>query len=1413
MIYPAIKYYSWILSIFHFTVRNANFFMSASDSDYVQSSRQLTEMKRSGEYLTGRHRAALREIQPIQALITTSTKLESISEDVKVSKKSESFTFLYENGVEPFYCSVRSAQALQPSNMRHAQISSRKMRARRPYLFRPGFNDGVNDCIRLDRDVCLLSTAYRENDLSRSLFFKQVTFNRDWIAMPSLVRKIDQLFYLRAEFTDVVMFHPTAWGFPEADLNPLVVGIPGRERDPMHGWLSQESRNADSEMKDALFSYNFTVRRIPQTIIDLIVSGSLPDWLQGIADIRADVSKIAPLIRSEGKEWGVQSFLRAGLIDEEDVYLKVGELGNTRLLEPDVLDATSQTRYSVRGLNGLRSCLAAHSRSAHPITPAQVSVMAFQLGIWGNFHYYWFALFALRYPIPNGWTLVVSENVLSYIDLKTERPSLLHPLLSQFKRLLTDWQQSEILFDVRGSFTPPCDECGTHDAVVTCCQCFDLMCVDCFLSVHERRRSHWAVPVAGCRYLTEEEAERMSHYIPATNVGFCNRRRFLARSNQSDKTGPCQCCWLHFDSDVAFDSVYAGQCVEGSSPDTGFFYNFESHAIVFSSDAFSKVATLEQTAALKIQKFIRGFICRQRLYAESSAAVVIQKNIRMILARRRFGRSRGDNALIVWFQMFKLRMQRDKFFKGVRLVQAHVKRIIETKRLKLKKEACVGIQAFWRGLLCRKRLQYRNECSEKIQSAWRGWFYGRKSLAIWNESTACIQARARGILARKRMQQWKNSAIIIQALVRGVLCRGHLKIRQKSAILIQTWWRRFTAINVVKGELIKEITLHAKEYDELIRTKSMNLAAVEIQRVFRGHFHRRKYFKFLQSRISGSRSVSSIVSMFVLALTNVHDPFHHWIRYLPESLRDKLHAFKGILQRAIVNSGDSVAECIIKEVVLDALTTCGEEEGTNDHIYWISHSICHLAGLGSKQQICGLRTIPFGIEIPKRIDDPLIFFQNLARRHESVLDSLLRIEKINYSVCALREKSGASALTSFLLITYREFLKQPRLRPESMLTFQGVDSVSAAQLLDIVGFDLGFPELPCLEWAKSVGKTCCANIEKSLKEFISLKLPPIIDGRKIDFFSSDRVWRSFKLLGKFLRGHNDTEKFNRHLIEIRSLIGAARAQTDQDHYAYIVAVVLIHIVHRGLIMREMSQRAAISIQVAFKYYKTRTVVKRIKGPVLTIQRYWRGLSAALVIYRKDRAASMIQNNLRIILRLRRNEKLQSSVLFIQSVWRGAIQRKWILHLQRSALKIQKIFRGHVVRLVLGSKEGRSIRRAFRERVGMFSDAVRMAAVKLEFRKCLEEFKVKTVASKRSRAKIAQKKIDQYRKAMQALKTSSSTPIGRGSRQSVFEPASFAIRRKQRELYLNSIKFAENEESIVPAAEKINRQLDAWLKLI
>merc|ERR1719210_3022859 len=126
-------------------------------------------------------------------------------------------------------------------------------------------------------------------------------------------------------------------------------------------------------------------------------------------------------------------------------------------------------------------------------------------------------------------------------------------MIKKFREHLDDTKENEFLWDYRGFVKMKCSECGIPDSVIWCQQCTDYFCATCYLQFHKsnRGKKHWPMPIPGCRYLTGAESKTLGQYLPLLNAGFSNRRRFLARDNQSDKNGSASGdTWLFFHADT-----------------------------------------------------------------------------------------------------------------------------------------------------------------------------------------------------------------------------------------------------------------------------------------------------------------------------------------------------------------------------------------------------------------------------------------------------------------------------------------------------------------------------------------------------------------------------------------------------------------------------------------------------------------------------------------------------------------------------------------------------------------------------------------------------------------------------------------------------------------------------------------------
>jgi hypothetical protein len=268
----------------------------------------------------------------------------------------------------------------------------------------------------------------------------------------------------------------------------------------------------------------------------------------------------------------------------------------------------------------------------------------------------------------------------------------------------------------------------------------------------------------------------------------------------------------------------------------------------------------------------------------------------------------------------------------------------------------------------------------------------------------------------------------------------------------------------------------------------------------------------------------------------------------------------------------------------------------------------------------------------------------------------------------------------------------------------------------------------------------------------------------------------------------------RHLTELTAIIDGCNE--DQQ---YIACVVFVHIAVRGLLIRELWQRAATVIQTKFRYFRSRTLVNRMRAPAIMIQKHWRGLRVALQLARKDKGAAVIQANFRIICSRRRNQKLLHAVRKIQACWRGAIIRKHLSRLSAPVTRIQKAFRGHLVRLFIGTKEGRVIRSEFARKIKEIGPDPQLEhAAKIAHQEAVDLEKRSRLSAKRNRARIIGRRLEQYRKVIQSKGSANKV-----SRISVFEPMCFARRR----VALKTVPSPPARSEIVTAADSLTASLD------
>mmetsp|Transcript_20059 Transcript_20059/g.32091 ORF Transcript_20059/g.32091 Transcript_20059/m.32091 type:complete len:1224 (+) Transcript_20059:3-3674(+) len=484
-------------------------------------------------------------------------------------------------------------------------------------------------------------------------------------------------------------------------------------------------------------------------------------------------------------------------------------------------------------------------------------------------------------------------------------------------------------------------------------QCTDYFCTKCLHSTHKtaRGKKHWFMTIPGCRYLDRKEVNRTQEYLPWLNIGFSNRRRFLATSNQSDKYGPrFGDSWLCFTAD-SFQAALV-QCpknhwhVKRTTPprlapgQSEYYYNFE-HEVLADDPSHIMDATQEQAAVAILQKSFRGALTRRHIAKETEAAVVIQKTKMMWDVQKVYG-DNGKNARIIkgWYMKYAARQGRRKLELLVARVQGVSRGIVARKEVNEKLAVVGKLQARYRSRLQQRELRviirgsavlctrsglgsgnFRphppkaltvqigtcrhagrlHRSALLIQKVFRGYLHGRKLFRTMSMSASLIAALVKGVAQRRTCRRQQQAAVPIQAHWRGVRGRRRFRNMHQSALRIQRNVRRFYAQIHVKQMIFIRMNEIIKKRHSVLAEKLRTSACEIIQRNYRRYQDYQKYlFMRKEKGDSDKRTQTLIVAMFTAAGALRHH-VHPWWRHLPPAIQDVLEQMKNPLQRTISN--------------------------------------------------------------------------------------------------------------------------------------------------------------------------------------------------------------------------------------------------------------------------------------------------------------------------------------------------------------------------------------------------------------------------------------------------------------------------------------------------------------------------------
>jgi len=1061
----------------------------------------------------------LRRVSPLQDIVDKEVKVPTLHRE------------LYTEDLRVRAATIRMSHGMEPPHFRMALEESAKSGARWSQMFRPGFNDIVNETFKVGANACIFSKTYLTNKQEREQFLRMHVKDSNGILWFELQRELESIYYQRIDFVDVQMYHPLAWGFP--DSSKISTPNPGEPIDPFHGWCARKSMDSVTEMEDVDFLYTLRKRCFPEATFQALSLGKIPVFIQQYIDIHKDtldedeeeeLDKTALEDAGSGKTLWKDEMLDYGLREEEETRASPEEInkeqkGNSG---PDVLDAQIQ-QFKLKGLSAMRVFLRTRgipdNMKQCQITPKMVKDMAAQLGVRANPDLYWYCLFALRYSLAPEWEVIVKQDTRFYVHLPSDRMQIVHPMIRRFREHLEDTRQNEFLWEYRGFVQMKCSECGIPDAIVWCQQCTDYFCATCFLSSHKsaRGKKHWPSPIPGCRYLTASEAARMHDHLPLLNVGFSMRRRFLARDNQSDRNGSRSGdTWLFFHADT-FEAALL-QAPEKhwflkrlkpprlAPTAEGYYYNFRNDVIADDPSHIMSKAH-EQKAIALLQKNIRGAITRKRIQKELKAAKVIQKSKRMWDVRKvKTETARNLQLLKGWYMRYQSNEKHEKVRHRVTRFQAVWRGYtVRCEHFQTMRDI-TRFQAKWKGTLTRRRHQVIVTAGVTIQRTYRGRLYGRRPMQEMREAAMKIQAMARGVALREQMRGQHRAAAYAQAHWNGYQARKMTAKRLQSVVMLQRNWRRFQSQLDVKVILYDKMETVRQRFLELIRSKLEGSAAVLIQRNWRRHSEYHRVVQMRKQKAEADKRISTLLTAFYMAAGEIRHYIHPWWRHLPSEIQEVLSQVKASMQRTIglVHVSGKLAN---EEIGKRGLRVSGAEHLVYDSeqpdlvthmllsvtrhllnqiaaehfpvtVDWACYAISHQAvKLALSKSFIPREIIPVGKEIPPHPGDTLATLwetSGTVKHHHDWLITLSEESLPCLVLSGLPASHRHVSLTAEVLITMRQALESPTVSTEDHLRFQGLDAQAGAQMMEVLGSELDHRLPP--DWTQQHGTVAALSV-------------------------------------------------------------------------------------------------------------------------------------------------------------------------------------------------------------------------------------------------------------------------------------------------------------------------------------------------
>ncbi|OWF49690.1 abnormal spindle-like microcephaly-associated protein homolog [Mizuhopecten yessoensis] len=654
-----------------------------------------------------------------------------------------------------------------------------------------------------------------------------------------------------------------------------------------------------------------------------------------------------------------------------------------------------------------------------------------------------------------------------------------------------------------------------------------------------------------------------------------------------------------------------------------------------------------RSAAVTLQSRYRGLVQRQKFLRCRASAVVIQASVKMWINRQKYQSIRLATVTIQ------------------RFYRANQTAAVVRQEFLLQKQSAITIQACFKSHMVRKNIRHCHTAAVIIQSQFKGFLEHKRYLTVKSAAIKVQRwkrAMTQGRLARSEFIKVKSSVVKIQSVYRGYRTRSDFLKQRSAAITIQANVRghqKMTAYRKLKDAVLTlQRRFRASREGEKVRRHFMvqKGAAMTIQAFYRGHKVRQEIKHLhssatkIEATVKGHLQRKKFLGLKKSALV-----IQRKLKANLEGdrIRKEFLVKKGAAMTIQAHFRGLIVRRNISHLHASAVIIQSQFKGFLEHKRYLTVKSAVVKIQRWKKAIAQGRLARSEF---KKVKLSVVKIQSAYRGHRKRSDFLKQrsaVISIQAHVRGHQKMTAYRKLKDAVLILQRRF-RASREGEKVRRHFM----VQKGAAMTIQAFYRGHKVRQEIKHLHSAATKIEATVKGHLQreKFLRLKKSALVIQRKLKAnLEGDRIRKEF-------------------------LVKKGAAMTIQAHF-------------RGLIVRRNISHlhaSAVIIQSQFKGFLEHMRYLTVKSAVVKIQRWKRAITQG---------------------RLARSDfkKVKSSVVKIQSAYRGHRTRSDFLKQRSAAIAIQAHVRGHqkmtayrklkdavltLQRRFRASREGEKVRRHF-----------------------------------------------------------------------------------------------------------------------